>query len=150
MSTDYFKTLGVPIVEGRAFTDDDRPDTPRVAIVNETFARRYWPRQSAIGKTSARAGPTARSFEIVGVSADHKVLTLSEPPTPFLHIARNQRPSSYSAIIARTRGDADGAAARHAARAARARTEPRLRREPDDGGGGGCDAVPDARRAPGW
>jgi ABC-type antimicrobial peptide transport system permease subunit len=45
-------------------------------------------------------------FQIVGVAADHKVLTLSEPPTPFLHIARSQRPNSYAAIIARTRGDA--------------------------------------------
>ena len=51
VSSDYFKTIGVAIVEGRAFTDADRPDTPRVAIVNETMARRYWPGQSAIGKT---------------------------------------------------------------------------------------------------
>ena len=40
VSPEYFKTMGVRIVEGRAFTDDDRPETPRVAIVNETFARR--------------------------------------------------------------------------------------------------------------
>ena len=107
VSTDYFKTMGVPIVEGRAFADADRPDTPRVAVVNETFARRYWPRQSAIGKTFRTRGSDGPLFEIVGVSADHKVLTLSERPTPFLHIARSQRPGSYAAIIARTRGDAD-------------------------------------------
>jgi predicted permease len=106
VSTGYFQTLGVPIVEGRAFLDSDRPDTPRVAVVNETFARRYWPGESAIGKTFHTRGPEGPQFEIVGVSADHKVLTLSERPTPFLHISRNQRPSSYSAIIARTRGDA--------------------------------------------
>ena len=51
VSPEYFTTIGVPIVEGRGFTDDDRPDTPRVAIVNETFARRYWPGESAVGKT---------------------------------------------------------------------------------------------------
>jgi len=106
VSPGYFQTLGIPIVEGRAFTDADRPDTPRVAIVNETFARRYWPGASAIGRTFHTRGPEGPRFEIVGVSADHKVLTLSERPTPFLHIARNQRPSSYAAIIARTRGDA--------------------------------------------
>src|SRR4029077_2358582 len=49
------------------------------------------------------AGPP---FEIVGVTADHKVRTLSEPPTPFLHIAFTQRPSGYAAIVPRTRGDA--------------------------------------------
>jgi putative ABC transport system permease protein len=106
VSPGYFRTLGVPIVEGRAFLDTDRPDTPRVAVVNETFARRYWPGKSAIGRTFHTRGPEGPRFEIVGVSADHKVLTLSERPTPFLHIARNQRPSSYAAIIARTRGDA--------------------------------------------
>jgi predicted permease len=106
VSTGYFQTLGVPIVEGRAFTDSDRPETPWVAVVNETFARRYWPGESAIGRTFHTRGPEGPRFEIVGVSADHKVLTLSERPTPFLHISRNQRPSSYSAIIARTRGDA--------------------------------------------
>jgi predicted permease len=108
VSTDYFKTMGVPIVEGRAFADADRPDTRRVAVVNETFVRRYWPRQNAIGKTFRTRGSDGPLFEIVGVSADHKVLTLSERPTPFLHISRNQRPNSYTAIIARTRGDANG------------------------------------------
>jgi predicted permease len=106
VSIDYFKTMGVPIVEGRAFVDGDRPDTPRVAIVNETFERKYWPGASAIGKTFRTRGSDGPVFQIVGVSADHKVLTLSEPPTPFLHISRGQRPNSYTAIIARTRGNA--------------------------------------------
>jgi predicted permease len=107
VSTGYFKTMGVGIVEGRAFTDADRPETPRVAIVNETLARRLWPGQSAIGKIFRTRGGEGPPFEIVGVSADHKVKTLSEPPTPFLQIPRNQRPSAYSAIVARTRGDAN-------------------------------------------
>jgi predicted permease len=106
VSTGYFRTIGVPIVEGRAFTDGDGPATPRVAVVNETFASRYWPRQTAIGKTFRTRGSEGPLFEIVGVSADHKVLTLSERPTPFLQIPRSQRPGSYAAIIARTRGDA--------------------------------------------
>jgi predicted permease len=107
VSPEYFKTMGVAIVEGRAFTDADRPDTPRVAIVNETLARRVWPGQSAIGKIFRTRGGEGPPLQIVGVSADHKVLTLSEPPTPFLQIPRNQRPNSYSAIVARTRGDAN-------------------------------------------
>jgi predicted permease len=106
VSTEYFKTMGVGIVEGRAFTDADRPDTPRVAVVNETLARRLWPGQSAIGKMFRTRGGEGPAFQIVGVSADHKVKTLSELPTPFLQISRNQRPGPYSAIIARTRGDA--------------------------------------------
>jgi predicted permease len=106
VSPDYFRTIGVPIVEGRPFTDADRPETPRVAIVNETMARRYWPGESAIGKTLRSRASDGPLFEIVGVSADHKVVSVAEPPTPFLQVARNQRPSSYVAILARTRGDA--------------------------------------------
>ena len=106
VSAGYFKTMGVSLLEGRGFTDDDRPETPRVAVVNETLARRFWPGESAVGKTFRTRGSDGPVFQIVGVSSDHKVLTLSEPPTPFLHIARTQRPNSYTAIIARTRGDA--------------------------------------------
>jgi hypothetical protein len=57
----YFATLSVPLVEGRAFSNDDRPDTTKVAIVNETFARRYWPGQSAVGKTFRSRVSTASS-----------------------------------------------------------------------------------------
>jgi predicted permease len=106
VSPEYFTAIGVPIVEGRAFSNDDRPETPRVAIVNETFARRYWPGESAVGKTFRSRVSDGVEFQIVGVSADHKVITVGEPPTPFLHVARTQRPSSYTTIIARTRGDA--------------------------------------------
>ena len=106
VSPEYFKTVGVGIVDGRAFTADDRVDTPRVAIVNETFARRFWPGESAIGRIFHTRGGEGPAFQIVGVSADHKVLTLSERPTPFLHLPRNQRPNSYAAVVARTRGDA--------------------------------------------
>jgi predicted permease len=106
VSPDYFATIGVPIVEGRAFTEDDRPDTPRVAIVNETMARRYWPGESAVGKTFRSRVSDGPSFEIVGVSRDHKVVTVGEPPTPFLHIARTQRPGAYATVLARTQGDA--------------------------------------------
>jgi predicted permease len=108
VSPEYFKTIGIPIVSGRNFTYDDRPDTPRVAIVNETFARRYWPNESAIGKIIRSRNSEGPAFEIVGVSADHKVLSVGEPPTPFLQVARTQRPNSYTAILARTGGDANG------------------------------------------
>jgi predicted permease len=107
VSPEYFKTMGVGIVEGRGFTTADRPDTPRVAIVNETLARRVWPGESAIGKIFRTRGGEGPPFQIVGVSADHKIKTLSELPTPFLQIPRAQWPGAYSAIVARTRGDAN-------------------------------------------
>jgi predicted permease len=105
VSPDYFSTIGVPIVQGRGFTDGDQPDTPRVAVINQTMARRYWPDESPIGRTIRSTGPQGREFQIVGVSADYKVTNLGETP-PFIHQARQQQVSSYGAIIARTRGDA--------------------------------------------
>ena len=107
MSPAYFETMDVPLVAGRAFTDADNTDGPRVAIVNETMARQYWPGQSAIGQTFRTRAGQGPLFEIVGVAADHKVSTVGEAPTPFLHVARRQQPGPYAAVIARTRGDAD-------------------------------------------
>ena len=107
VSAGYFETMNVPIVAGRAFTDDDGPDAPRVAIVNETMARRYWPGENALGQTFRTRAGEGPLFEIVGVAADHKVSTVGEAPTPFLHVARRQQFSPYAAVIARTRGDAD-------------------------------------------
>ena len=104
--SDFFETSGIPILQGRGFTDSDRPDTPRVAIVNETMARRYWPGNDAIGKTFHTRGPEGPVFQIVGVAADHKVTTVGEGPTPFVHVPRAQQPNSYETLIARTRGDA--------------------------------------------
>jgi predicted permease len=106
VSPDYFKTIGVPLLDGRGFTNDDRPDTPRVAVVNETFARRFWPGESAVGKTIRSRSSDGPVFEIVGVAANHKVMSVTESPTPLLHVARLQRPNSYTAIVARTRGNA--------------------------------------------
>ena len=106
VSPEYFKTVGVRLLDGRLFTDDDRPNTPSVAIVNETFARRYWPGESAVGRTFRSRVSDGPEFQIVGVVSDHKVNTVGEPPTPFLHLARAQRPNAYSAVVARTRGDA--------------------------------------------
>jgi predicted permease len=106
VSSDYFKAMNVPIVAGRGFTDDDRPDTPRVAIVNETMAQKFWPKENAVGKTLHSRSFEGPLFQIIGVAADHKVTGVGEPPTPFLHVARRQQPNPYSAVIARTRGDA--------------------------------------------
>jgi macrolide transport system ATP-binding/permease protein len=102
----YFRTIGVPILQGRGFTDDDRADTPRVAVINETMARRYWPGVSAIGRTFNTNGSDGKQFRIVGIAADHKVSTIGEAPMPFIHVARAQQPNSYNIVIARTQGDA--------------------------------------------
>jgi putative ABC transport system permease protein len=106
VSPEYFRTIGVPIIDGRAFGDEDTPQSPRVAIVNAAFARRYWPGESAVGQTFRSRVSDGPVFQIVGVSADHKVSTVGEGPTPFIQFAIRQRPNSYAAFVARTQADA--------------------------------------------
>ncbi len=106
VSPEYFSTLGVALVQGRAFTAQDLESTPRVAIVNETMARKYWPAGNAIGqRVFERTLSSGRSFEIVGVTADHKLHTVGEAALPAIYFPIGQRPQSYRVIIARTRGD---------------------------------------------
>ena len=100
----YFETMGIPLLEGRDFTEQDTPESPRVAIVNETMARSYWPGESVVGKRF-RTGFDGDEYEIVGVAGDHKVRTVGEDPRPYVHLARTQDPSTYGILVARTSGD---------------------------------------------
>lgn len=105
VTPDYFQTLGIPIVEGRGFSEADRPGAPLVAVINQTMARRFWPDGSAVGRTMTLAFG-GKQYQIVGVSADHKVHSVGERPTPYMHFAAAQQMSAYNTIVARTRGDA--------------------------------------------
>jgi predicted permease len=101
----YFETMGIPLLEGRDFSDQDTLESPRVAIVNETMARTYWPGEDVIGKRFHTEGLDGPEVEIVGVARDHKVRTVGEDPRPYVHFAHSQQRSTYSMIVARTRGD---------------------------------------------
>jgi len=105
----YFETLAVPLIQGRDFTDSDTPDTPLVAIVNETMARAFWPGENVVGKRF-RTSFAGDEYEIVGMSADHKVRTLGEEPRALVHMARTQRRSTYAIVVARTAGDSSALA----------------------------------------
>ena len=106
----YFDALGVPVFAGRPFDDAvDSADSPPVAIVNEAFARRFWPEGGAVGRRIRTTGWGRSTMEIVGVVRDYRVRSLQEPPTPYVHFAASQRPDfnvSATVLLARTRGDA--------------------------------------------
>lgn len=86
VGTDYFAVVGVPIVEGRAFSADDEAQGRRVTIVNETMARQYWPGRSATGQRIYPDGYDQPALEVVGVARDHKVRSVGEAPRPYLHL----------------------------------------------------------------
>lgn len=107
VSPDYFRALGIDVLQGRQFAESDTPDTTRIAVVNESFAQKYWPGENAIGReVFERTLASGRNFQIVGVVADHKLQTVGERPTPAIYFATTQRRDlPFNVIIARSKGD---------------------------------------------
>ena len=84
ISQNYFQTLGTPLARGREFTAQDRAGAPRVVIVNEATARRYWPGQEAVGKR-LKYGNVDQFAEVVGVVRDSKEKGLTADPRPAIY-----------------------------------------------------------------
>jgi predicted permease len=104
VTPNFFRTVQIPILEGRDFTLEDAKNSQRVAIVNQAFVNRYWPHQQALGKHLNSDG-THEWFTVVGVARDSKVATLTEKPTPFLFLPVYQVYSPAMIIHARVAGD---------------------------------------------
>ncbi|MBI3982427.1 MAG: ABC transporter permease [Gemmatimonadetes bacterium] len=87
----YFEALRIPLLRGRAFDRTDRRGAPRVAVINQTMAERYWPGQDPVGRR-IRLDTTASTpvFEIVGVAADGKYRDLREAPANNVYYAALQ------------------------------------------------------------
>jgi putative ABC transport system permease protein len=95
----------VPILRGRGFLPSDTVDAPRVAVVNEQFARHYWPDGDAIGRRIRLDGSTGPPAEIVGVAKTIKYVQNSEPPTDFVYMPIRQRPVNRMILLLRTSDD---------------------------------------------
>jgi predicted permease len=89
---DYLHTLGIPILRGRDILDSDSRTAPKVVVVNETFAKRFFSKSSPLGHTAGGVKPEQR-FTIVGVAADSKYTGVDERPRPMLYFAFSQRSS---------------------------------------------------------
>ena len=95
----YFQTMRIPLVRGRDFDEGDQENTHRVVIINETMARRYWPKGGVVGQ---RLKLTGDWLEIVGVAKDVKNRSLSELPRPLLYLPLLQDYRSDMILVART------------------------------------------------
>ncbi|HET8783577.1 MAG TPA: ABC transporter permease [Pyrinomonadaceae bacterium] len=102
----YFATMEIPILRGRAFTVQDDARAPLVAIVNQTFARQFFPSEDILGKR-VRFNDNTRELEIVGVVADTKYGTQREELQPLLYTPWQQQPSDLGDMhfALRTTGD---------------------------------------------
>ncbi|MCC7125422.1 MAG: ABC transporter permease [Acidobacteria bacterium] len=100
----YFDALRIPLLEGRTFTDDDRADTTPVAVVSRSFAERYWPGRSALGRRfrTAQDGPW---LEVIGVAGDVVQDLLMNRTVPSVYRAAAQAPTFSTAFVVRASGD---------------------------------------------
>ena len=85
----YFPTLGIPLLEGRDFTQEDRDISIPVAIINDTMAAEYWPKQDPLGKRLQLPG-SKEFLQIVGIAKTANYQTLGEPPQPCVYIPLRQ------------------------------------------------------------
>jgi putative ABC transport system permease protein len=107
-SPGFIPALGAELLEGRDFTEEDGETKPRAAVVNETFARRFWPGQSALGKRFSFEGVAGPWIEVVGLIRDGKYFSLSEGATPFVYVKLHPENGSYLTLVVRTKSEPDG------------------------------------------
>ena len=102
VSAGYFKAMGVPLIAGRAFTEHDTLDAPRVAIISQTLARRFFPNGDAIGKRiNVNTGPESYR-EIVGIAGDVKQNGLTKETKPHTYEPFAQAPNQFMTLIVRS------------------------------------------------
>jgi hypothetical protein len=92
-STAYFQTLQIPMIAGRDFSENDRPTSPLMAIVNEQFARSFFPGTNPVGKTFEQrrdGGKPSLVYHIVGLVGDTRYRDLHEDPVPIIFVDEYQ------------------------------------------------------------
>jgi predicted permease len=98
----YFETMAIPVRQGREYTEIDTAESPRVLVINEAMARRYWPQGNALG-ARVRMGPNA--WEVIGITADAKYNSINERPLPQLFFPMARSEVSTLRLFVRTTGD---------------------------------------------
>ncbi|HYV07662.1 MAG TPA: ABC transporter permease, partial [Blastocatellia bacterium] len=101
-SPGYFQAMDTRLVAGRDFTEQDDDKAKRVAIINETFARRFWPGEDPIGKRFSQGAPESPKREVIGVVQDGKYAGLIEDPKPFVARPLWQSYSGSTTVIVRS------------------------------------------------
>jgi putative ABC transport system permease protein len=97
----YFETMGIPFIKGRLFNEQDQLNTPRVFIINQTMARRFWPDQDPIGK-QIKTDADSPAGAVIGVVGDAKHYWLDEEAQPQMYEAYSQSPGIFATVVVRT------------------------------------------------
>ncbi|HEY6929072.1 MAG TPA: ABC transporter permease [Thermoanaerobaculia bacterium] len=105
VTPNYFHLLGIPLLRGRLLNESDDDRSPQVAVVNEAFARVYWPGKNAIGKRFRRDRAGAPWITVVGVVANSRTGSLAETDSAQVYVSLSQTWSHHLAIFLRGRFD---------------------------------------------
>ena len=105
VSPGYFQAMGTRLLQGRDFTEQDDEKAARVAIINETFARRFFPGEDPMGKRFSMGSPEATKTQVIGVVQDGKYAGLNEDPKPFVSRPLWQSSVGPTSVIVRTEDD---------------------------------------------
>jgi len=98
----YFETMGIPIRQGREYNETDTAESPRVIVINEAMAKRYWPEGRALG---GRIQMGQNTHEVIGIAADTKYSSINERPLPQLFYPLMRTEVSTLRMFVRTAGD---------------------------------------------
>ena len=102
----YFETMGIPLLQGRDFSERDGVDTPPTAIVSNSLARRHWPDENPLGKRIRLVLDEEDPWRtVVGVVGDPKLKGLAAEPEPEIYTPYEERPSGYAYLTVRTASD---------------------------------------------
>ena len=101
----YFETIGIPILRGRGFLSTDTADSPRVAVVNDQFVKRYYPGADALGKRIRLNNAAGAPVEIVGVAKTVKYHDTFDKPVEFVYVPLAQQPVARMILLLRSSGD---------------------------------------------
>ena len=103
VTPDYFRLMGLSLLRGRTFTDVDDDKAPQVAVVNEAFARAYWPNQDPLGKRLRSTRAESPWVKVVGLIADARTESLAESGVPQVYLSLYQEGTHHLAIFLRGR-----------------------------------------------
>lgn len=105
VTPDYFRTLQIPLISGRTYDERDRADAPKVAIVNQAFAQRYFPAGDVLGKRIAFGCEDSYCTTIVGVVGNVKQESITADVMPEIFVPFEQMPMNAMTLFVRTKGN---------------------------------------------
>jgi predicted permease len=107
---DYFRTLKIPLIKGRDFSNTDQENSPYVAIISQSMAEKYWPNRDPIGEHFSLGGDPTHAIQVIGVANDVRYHGFSGPTDPYFYLPflQHYTRKSLRTLEIRTAGDPSG------------------------------------------